>query len=255
MPDGKKGRMDAKASNKQGLDRAGTRSGSPKSASNPRKELVREQLIGIAADLFESKGYDQTSMNDIAQAMGLGRSAAYHYFRNKEEILAALVESESQTPSHELEAIRAAPDLSATEKMRRAIESGVSRRLSAGSRFNLLSRLEPQIPAELRPIYDKGRRHIFDLYVRLIEEGIASGEFRDVNPKIAAFAVIGMANWTSRWYSPQGLMTPEQIGSLIADFAIHSLVSKDFRGVDESAVREIADDLRQQVAALDRLLT
>ncbi len=248
--------MDAKSSDGPAgaTAQSASRSASAKNGSNPRKELVREQLIGIAAELFESKGFDQTSMNDIAQALGLGRSAVYHYFRNKEEIIASLVESESRTPSHELEAIRAAPDLSATEKLRRAIVSGITRRLSEGSRFNLLSRLEPQIPDELRPLYDKGRRHILDLYVQLIEEGIASGEFRDVNPKIAAFAVIGMANWTSRWYSPRGRMTPEEIGVTIADFAIQALLGKTSPGVDERAVRDVADGLRDQLAALDRLL-
>jgi AcrR family transcriptional regulator len=249
--------MDVKSSDKDDSDTnvaADARGASNRNGSIPRKELVRDQLIGIAAELFESKGFDQTSMNDIAQALGLGRSAVYHYFRNKEEILAGLVESESRTPSHELEAIRAAPDLTASEKLRRAIVTGVIRRLSEGSRFNLLSRLEPQIPDELRPLYNKGRRHILDLYVQLIEEGIASGEFRDVNPKIAAFAVIGMANWTSRWFSPEGRMDAEQIGATIADFAIHALAGKEFRGVDKSAVRDIADELRQQVEALDRLL-
>ncbi len=246
--------MDSKLGGKRSAGTARPRTPAPKNGSNPRKELVRDQLIGIAAELFESKGFDQTSMNDIAQALGLGRSAVYHYFRNKEEILAGLVESESRTPSHELEAIRAATDLSASEKLRRAIVSGIIRRLSERSRFNLLSRLEPQIPEDLRPLYDKGRRHILDLYVQLIEEGIASGEFRDVNPKIAAFAVIGMANWTSRWYSPKGRLDPEEIGITIADFAIHSLIGKEFRGVDEGVVREVADGLRQQVATLDRLL-
>ncbi|MGO4843611.1 TetR/AcrR family transcriptional regulator, partial [Rhizobiaceae sp. 2RAB30] len=67
-------------------------------STNPRKELVREQLIDIAAKMFDSKGYAQTGMADIAQAIGLGRSAVYHYFRNKEEILAALVEAEALTP-------------------------------------------------------------------------------------------------------------------------------------------------------------
>lgn len=225
-----------------------------RTASNPRKELVREQLIDSAAALFESKGFDQTSMNDIARELGLVRSAVYHYFRSKEEILAALVESESVTPSNELEAIRAATDLTATEKLRRAIVSGVTRRLSGQSRFNMLSRLEPQIPEPLRPQYNKSRRHILDLYVQLIEEGIASGEFREVDPKIAAFSVIGMANWTSRWYSPSGSMTPGDIGLQIADFAIHALTAKAVVGLDAGAVRQVAEAMRGQVDALDRLL-
>ncbi|WP_218959788.1 TetR/AcrR family transcriptional regulator, partial [Cupriavidus sp. IK-TO18] len=87
------------------------RDSSARGATNPRRELVREQLIDIAAELFDSKGYVQTSINDIAQALGLGRSAVYHYFRNKEEMLAALVESEALTPSHRLQELMAEPGL------------------------------------------------------------------------------------------------------------------------------------------------
>src|SRR6478609_278929 len=90
-----------------------------KLATNPRKELVREQLIDIAAELFDKKGYVQTSINDIARALGLGRSAVYHYFRNKEEILAALVEAEALTPSHLLQELIEETGLSATERLRR----------------------------------------------------------------------------------------------------------------------------------------
>lgn len=235
-------------------DQEAARGPQPRNGSNPRKELVREQLIDIAASLFQTKGFDQTSMNDIARALGLGRSAVYHYFRSKEEILASLVESESATPSNELESIRAASGMTATEKLRHAVIGGVTRRLSGQSRFNMLSRLEPQIPEALRPQYNASRRHILDLYVALIEEGIASGEFRPVDPKIAAFAVIGMANWTSNWYSASGAKTPGEIGMLIADFAIHSLAAKNVIGLDAKDVRGIADNLRGQLDALDQLL-
>lgn len=222
--------------------------------SNPRKELVREQLIDIAASLFEAKGFDQTNMNDIAGALGMGRSAVYHYFGNKEEILAALVESESLTPSRELEEIRAIEGMNATEKLRHAIVRGVTRRLSDKSRFSILSRLEPQIPDALRPQYNVGRRHILDHYVGLIEEGIANGEFRPLNAKIAAFSVIGMANWTSNWYSAEGEKSAAEIGLIIADFALHALAAKSVVGLDPTEVRQLSSAMRGQLDALDQLL-
>ncbi|MEO3388818.1 TetR/AcrR family transcriptional regulator [Mesorhizobium sp. CAU 1741] len=222
--------------------------------TNPRKELVREQLIDIAAQLFDSKGYVQTSINDIARAIGLGRSAVYHYFRNKEEILAALVEAEALTPSHQLKDLMTQTGLTPAERLRRAVVDGITRRLSSGSRFILLARLEAQIPEELGPLYNQGRRDIYDFYVRCIAEGISCGEFREVDPKVAAFAVIGMANWTSRWYSPSGARSPAEIGEIIADMALHGLTARDGVVDRNAGVRDALKGLREQVDLLERTL-
>ncbi len=225
----------------------------PRTNSNPRKELVREQLIDIAAQLFDKKGYAQTGINDIAKALGLGRSAVYHYFRNKEEILAALVEAEALTPSNRLQELMHLPGLTSTERLRRAVTDGIVRRLSSGSRFILLSRLETQIPEELGPLYNQGRRHIFDFYAKVIADGIANGEFRSVDPKVAAFAVIGMANWTSRWYTPAGARTPHEIGEIIADFAVQGLLARhEADGVPTATVRRVIAGLRDQIDGLER---
>lgn len=224
-----------------------------KPLTNPRKELVREQLIDIAAKMFDEKGYAQTGMGDIAQALGLGRSAVYHYFRNKEEILAALVEAEALTPSHLLQELSEDVTLTASERLRRAVTDGIVRRLSSGSRFLFFTRLEAQIPEHMGGLYNQSRRQIYDFYVQCIRDGVASGEFRDIDPKIAAFAVIGMANWTSRWYSPAGPKSPREIAEVIADMAMQGLRKGEGAG-DLSAVRATIQTLRGQIASLEQML-
>lgn len=221
--------------------------------TNPRKELVREQLIDIAAKIFDEKGYAQTGMGDIAQAIGLGRSAVYHYFRNKEEILAALVEAEALTPSHLLHELSENRALTASERLRTAVTDGIVRRLSSGSRFLFFTRLEAQIPEDMSALYNQSRRQIYDFYVHCIRDGIAGGEFRDVDPKIAAFAVIGMANWTSRWYSPAGPKTPLEIAEAIADIALQGLRRGEGPG-DTVAVKATIAALRDQISNLEQLL-
>lgn len=222
--------------------------------TNPRKELVREQLIDIAAKMFDTKGYAQTGMADIAQAIGLGRSAVYHYFRNKEEILAALVEAEALTPSHRLQDLFEDRTLTATERLKRAVIDGIERRLTSGSRFLLFSRLEAQIPEHMGELYNRSRRQIYDFYVRCIVDGIAAGEFREVDPKIAAFAVIGAANWTSRWYSPHGPKSPREIAEIIADIVMQGLRKPKAAQADLAAVRSTIQALRAQIEALEQQL-
>jgi len=213
--------------------------------TNPRKELVREQLIDVAARIFDEKGFEKCSMADIAKAVGLGRSALYHYFKSKDEILAAIVEAEALAPTHHLELLSAESGITATEWLRRALVEGIERRLSRGSRFVTLSRLEGQIPEGLRVVYNRSRRRIYDYYVHCIEHGVSTGEFRPVDPKIAAFGVLGMANWTSRWYSPGGRKSPAEIAMIIADMALVSLRSP-------SAREQLVDEAKQKVEALRR---
>jgi len=223
--------------------------------TNPRKELVRDQLIDIAAKVFDSKGYAQTGIGDIAQEIGLGRSAVYHYFRNKEEILAAMVEAEALSPSHHLQELVDDTSLSVTHRLRQAIIDGIVRRLSSGSRFILFSRLEAQIPDHMSELYNQSRRQIYEFYVNCISDGMATGEFRQVDPKVTAFAVIGMANWTSRWYSPDGAKSPEAIAEDIADLALQGLRAPDNSdAADTLALRARLQNLRDQVERIEQSL-
>lgn len=222
--------------------------------TNPRKELVREQLLDIAARMFDEKGYDRCSMAAIASEVGLGRSAIYHYFGSKDEILAALIDTEAFEPSKRLRDLASDRTHSPAERLRVAIVDGVVRRLSSGARFVRLARLEAQIPDHLLADYNRSRRAIYDYYVDCIEQGITAGEFREVDAQIAAFAVIGMANWTSRWYQPGGRLSAEEIGEAMADLALAGLLSNDQnqRRLEEarSRMRALSDD----VAALTQLL-
>lgn len=200
---------------------------SSKRETNPRRELVREELIDIAANMFDKHGFDRVSMAMIAREVGLGRSAIYHYFSSKDDILTAIVESEALAPVGRIQQLAREPGRNPAERLRTVVADGVLRRLSFGSRFVRLSRLEAQIPDHLREGYDRSRRMIYDEHVRLIREGIEAGLFRPVDPQIAAFSIIGMANWTSRWFRADGRLTAPQVAESIADLALASVSTSD----------------------------
>ncbi len=212
---------------------AGPRPGRPgRRDSNPRRELVREELLDIAARMFDERGFDRVSMAMIASEVGLGRSAIYHYFGSKDDILAAMIEAEARAPVARIRTLASRPDLGPAERLRTVVEDGVPRRLSSGARFVRLARLEAQIPKHMRADYDRSRRAIFDLYVALIEEGIAAGELRRVDSHMAAFAILGMANWTSRWFRPDGRLGAAEVARAIADFALAAVRSGEGAGED-----------------------
>lgn len=66
---------------------------------------TRQKLIDVARELFAKKGIEATTMNDIAAQSGRGRRTLYTYFRNKEEIYSAVVESELEYISREMDKV------------------------------------------------------------------------------------------------------------------------------------------------------
>jgi AcrR family transcriptional regulator len=89
--------------------------------SGRRRQLVDAEIYTVATQLFSTKGYGSTSLQDIADAMGLSRPALYHYVRSKEDILAKLVEEFAESRAHELAVVTIDGDLTATEKLRRIV--------------------------------------------------------------------------------------------------------------------------------------
>ncbi|WP_010138707.1 TetR/AcrR family transcriptional regulator [Oceanicola sp. S124] len=219
--------------------------------TNPRRELVREELLDIAARMFDEQGFDRVSMTMIAREVGLGRSALYHYFTSKDDILASLVEAEAHAPVGTIQSIARNPELSASDRLLGVVREGVVRRLSFGSRFLRLGRLEAQIPENLRATYDASRRAIYAEYLHVIKEGIANGEFRQTDPQVAAFGIIGMATWTSRWFREGGRLSAEEVADLISEQALMSI--RRPAGHDESQ-RQLQSSLGEVVADLNAII-
>jgi hypothetical protein len=154
-------------------------------------------------------------------------------------------------------------ELTALERLVLAVEGAIAQRLRGGSRFLIFDRLKAEVPDDLRLSYNRNRRQILDLYTRLISDGIKSNEFRAVDPQMAAFALIGMSNWTALWYSPRGRMAPNEIASMkvVIEFYrtgnsddAHAVVGREVREVRDGAdAIEIGQRLSQTLDMPQRL--
>lgn len=212
-------------------------------SNNPRKDLVQERLLNEAAELFLKLGYANTRMQDIAECMQMSRSSLYYYFENKEQVLRALTEGDVQVATDTLEGLLENDTISWADKLRVWIEGNIREKLAGGARFRLVERIQDDLPIEYREIFRNQRRRILDLLTSLIEGGMRAGEFRVTEPKIAAFAVIGMSNWTAWWYSPSGQDTPAEIARCLTDLAMRGVLkttaSEQTRPEIESALSQI----------------
>lgn len=194
-------------------------------SENPRKLLVREEILSKAAEVFERRGFAQTRIQDIAEALSLSRSSLYHYFKSKEEILAALVEEATGERSTRYRNGGDGSARPAAERLRDVLRATIAGRLASGSRLRALDQLAAEMPDDLRKTFDRGRRRVLDFYTGLIAEGVENGEFRAIDARTAALAVLGIASWTSWWYRPGGRKTPEEIVDILVDIAMNGLAA------------------------------
>jgi AcrR family transcriptional regulator len=221
-----------------------------------RKDLIRDRLIDTAAEVFYARGYKQSNISDLSSALQLSRSSIYYYFKNKKEVLAALLEREVSVPYNANQRLMERKDLTPSERLREAVTLGIVRRLSGEPRFLVLSRLEADgMPADLTAFYNASKRKILDQYTRMIADCIAGGEFRNVDPQLAAFTVIGMANWTSWWYSPSGRNTPREIGDAIIDLAFFGFMRRDVEHNSATQVRQAVGRLKKELELLQRFVS
>ena len=171
--------------------------------------IKRLEVLREAAASFNFKGYHATSMNEIAASLGVTKAALYHYFPNKNGLLAACFEY----------AMDAA--FASMERARKDGHNGRDRLVLTMSYYvaELLNELnccvvlmeeqalEPEDHAKLvrqRDRFERGLR----AYVR---EGIEDGSVAPCDPKLAIFVILGAMNWVPKWFKPSGAWKPEQL--------------------------------------------
>ena len=184
----------------------------PENRHEPRQEILR-----TAARLFQQRGYDATSMNDVAAALKLSKGGLYHHFQSKDEILFHIMSHAMQiTEQRVINGVRridGATLAGAEERLRLLIRLHIQVVLSPEDReiTVMLHENHPLPPGLRREI--NGRKKD---YVHFVEHVIADvqrkrGSPSPVTPRAAAFALVGMINWIYQWYKPDGLLTEEAL--------------------------------------------
>jgi AcrR family transcriptional regulator len=168
----------------------------------------RHQVFNASVHLFLEKGFQETTMQEIAEAAGMGKSTLYDYFKTKDEILFSVVEDEVYDLTEQAKVI-VTQDLPAAEKLRQVMRAHLEHLLEQKDFYtNLLFEVQRLSVEDQRRLQVK--RHVYqDLLCSLIEQAIQEGAFRPVTPLLAARIILSLltpAVFTSR---PTG--TPEQM--------------------------------------------
>jgi AcrR family transcriptional regulator len=225
----------------------------PGRAGTARRELVENELYEHATRLFAERGFAGTSLQDIADALGITRPALYYYVKSKDELLAKLVTEVTDGPLNELTELVARPELDAVGKLRGIVRIIVLRRASQPARFRLLIRSEAELPADLTAAYDESRRAVLKTVASTVEEGVRAGQFRPVDSRVAALGVLGMCNWVAWWFNPDGRDGVDAVAEQLTEMALGALQRADNRALGGGPAAALAM-LRQDIDHLERVL-
>jgi TetR/AcrR family transcriptional regulator, cholesterol catabolism regulator len=176
----------------------------------------RQEILRTAARLFQQRGYDATSMNDVAAALKLSKGGLYHHFQSKDEILFEIMNHAMEmTQERVIAPVRSIAD--PLERLRALIRLHIEVVLSPRDReITVMLHENHPLPPALR----KRINHRKKEYVHFVESLIADVQRSRaaktaVSPRAAAFALLGMINWIYQWYKPEGEL---QANNLIPQF-------------------------------------
>ena len=171
--------------------------------------LKRQALLRTAARTFNEIGFHQTTLDDLAQKLGVSKPALYLYIKSKDDIL---FECSRVALEQAQEALAMAQTQGTTglEKVRHFFKSYANIIVQDFGTCLILAGDEP-LTQENRHVLRTARASI-DLAVRqIIEEGIADGSIAPCNPKMVTFTLFGSFNWLAHWYQEEGEFQPEAI--------------------------------------------
>jgi len=163
----------------------------------------RGQLIRESARLFREKGYEATSVRDIAAATGLQSGSWVYHFKTKQDILAAVMEEGLQRALERIEAI-GRDQLPPREHFRALLRAHLDTILAPGQDFIPVLLYEwRSLEAKSRPRVVALQRRYEAVWEKVIAQLRRSGDW--VQPtRVDRLLMFGALNWMAHWYRPDG---------------------------------------------------
>ncbi|HBL25483.1 MAG TPA: hypothetical protein DD490_01470 [Acidobacteria bacterium] len=188
-----------------------------------RTSEKKREILEAASRVFRRQGLHATGMRDIAAELDMAVGNLYYYFRDKEDLL-AFIQQTTLSGLRRLAARIEGLDLPADARLWLLLAGHVA--LLNEETPGSLGHLEVEALGEERrgPIQE-GRDAYERTFRRLIDEGVAAGVLQAPDPKVAALALLGAANWSVKWFRPDGGKSAREIGRDLADLLVRGLLA------------------------------
>jgi AcrR family transcriptional regulator len=186
--------------------------------ARPREAALHE----AATRLFRQRGFHATSMQDLAEDLGMNRGSLYHYIEAKDDLLWAIVNGAMERLDGAVRPILEGPD-PIPERLTRAIAAHLAFAAEHGDELALIQ-IELRALAPERRATLVGQRDAYEAAWReAIRQGVADGSIRPVDVRLASIAVLSVCNWFTQWYRPDGPLDVPAIGQEFAGLFLDGL--------------------------------
>jgi AcrR family transcriptional regulator len=197
---------------------------------------ARERILAAAVQLFAQYGYHAATMRDIAEISGIRAASIYYHYPSKQALLVEIMDTYMRDLNASLQRIVQEP-LPVEQRLYRAIANHIRLHTTYKSEFFI-------IDTEIRALEEGQRGPIValrDQYEMLLQgllrEGMEQGIFRQVDIKVASYALIAMCTEVATWFRPDGRLSVQQVIDLYTRMITDGLLLTKAAGMPEESAR------------------
>ena len=181
----------------------------------------RDAVLRESGRLFSRKGYHNTSLEEIASALGVSKGTLYNYVSDKQEILFAF--HNMGMDIGERVALQAEEsEQNGAGKIRFAIATYIAEVSEELGGYGVVAEIGALKPADRAAVLER-RDSLDRRFIRMVEEGVADGSLRDVDPRMCVFTFLGAMQLVPNWFSPEGRLTGREVAESIADILVNGM--------------------------------
>jgi AcrR family transcriptional regulator len=178
-------------------------------------------LLAVSVQVFNNRGFDGTSMEDLSQSLGISKSAIYHHVKGKDALLGLALDHALIGLEEAADEVRAL-DGRAVDRLEVLVRRSVEVLVDRLPYVTLLLRVRGNSPVERQAL--ARRRHLDHLVADLVKQAAAEGDLQpNIDPAVISRLLFGMVNSLTEWLKPDGKHDGEELGNAVASVAFNGL--------------------------------
>jgi AcrR family transcriptional regulator len=195
-----------------------------------RASLRLRDILHVAARLFAELGYERTTLDMVAEELGLTKPALYYYVKSKEDVLTQILDRMMRsTEESVMEAV--SQQVSAHDRLRALISAHLTS-ICVYPEGRALVLYESNLLAKKNEDMAASRSRFQHLLQEIIADGVKEGVFHVSDTRTASLAILGAMNWVPRWYSPTGEYNTDELSDQFVGLLLRGVERADIPQAD-----------------------